>query len=218
MPALSNLLLIILFLHPPLVLVSPLFLLMWIDDLIVTENNIVVINALKLFLHKRFSIKDLGTLKYFLGIKVARCTKGIFLSQRKYTLELLDNVSHLSSQSPMEQNLKLTLFDGALLVDLGTYRWFVGRFIYLTIIRSDIVNLVQILSQFMNKPTPYLEVAHRVLHYLKSSPGKGILLPSSSSLNITAYYDSNWAICSTTRHSITGYCTFPGHSPISWKS
>lgn len=45
--------------------------------------------ALQKYLSAEFEMKDLGDLKYFLGIKVSRCKSGIFLSQRKYTLDLL---------------------------------------------------------------------------------------------------------------------------------
>lgn len=62
------------------------------------------------------------------------------------------------------------------------------------------------------------EAALRVVRYLKGSPGQGILLSSHIDLTLTAYCDSDWSTCPTSRRSISGYVMFLGGSPISWKS
>ena len=73
--------------------------------------------------------------------------------------------------------------DGKLLDDVSAYRRLVGRLIYLTITRPDLTYVVHVLNQFMDKPRqPHLEEAHKVLRYIKQTPGKGILLPSTGSL------------------------------------
>lgn len=82
--------------------------LIYVDDMIITENDDVAIADLKNFLNTKFRIKDLGQLRYFLGIKVARCTSGISISQRKYILDILDKAGLLGSKplsTPMEENL-----------------------------------------------------------------------------------------------------------------
>ncbi|XP_019418514.1 PREDICTED: uncharacterized protein LOC109329291 [Lupinus angustifolius] len=84
--------------------------LVYVDDLILTGNNINEINHMKQLLDSEFSIKDLGKLKFFLGMEIARSTQGIFLYQRKYALDLLQETGMLAakpSSTPMEYSTKL---------------------------------------------------------------------------------------------------------------
>nr|KYP60508.1 hypothetical protein KK1_022914 [Cajanus cajan] len=63
-----------------------------------------------------------------------------------------------------------------------------------------------------------MQAAMRIIRYLKSAPGTGLFYPAFNSLRIQAFSDSDWATCTTTRRSITGYCVFLGKALISWKS
>ncbi|XP_041012429.1 uncharacterized mitochondrial protein AtMg00810-like [Juglans microcarpa x Juglans regia] len=195
-------------------------LLVYVDDIVVASSFLDSISALKIVLNNQFRIKDLGPLRYFLGIEVARSPTGIHLCQRKYTLDILADSGQLASKPlkiPMDQNHKLSKSTGTPLADLTPYRQLIGRLLYLTITRPDISYSTQVLSQFMDHPsTSHLAAAHKVLRYLKNAPGQGILLSSTSLIQLKGYYDSN--TCPNTRKSITGYCIFLGHSLISWRS
>ncbi|KAK2976381.1 hypothetical protein RJ640_008091 [Escallonia rubra] len=115
--------------------------LVYVDDLILAGNNSTACSSFKQYLNDRFKLKDLRPLKYFLGIKAARGPCGLFLSQRKYALDILYESSLSASKStafPMEQNHGLAFADGPLLSDPGPYRQLIGRLVYLTITRPDI--------------------------------------------------------------------------------
>ncbi|KAK3010227.1 hypothetical protein RJ639_010917 [Escallonia herrerae] len=114
-------------------------------------DSLIVPPALhsKKYLNDCFKLKDLGPLKYFLGIEAARGLHGLFLSQRKYALDILSESSLSASKPaafPMEQNHGLALAGGPLLSDPGPYRRLIGRLVYLTITRPDICYAVHVLS------------------------------------------------------------------------
>ncbi|GLT39324.1 hypothetical protein SLA2020_135220 [Shorea laevis] len=196
--------------------------LIYVDDIIITGNDPGGISTLKVYLHTKFSIKDLGPLKYFLGIEVTQTPNGIVLSQRKYALDILTEAGMIGARPsafPMEQHHHLNSESGEPLPDPSQYRRLVGRLLYLTITRPDICYSVGILTQFMQNPRKdHFEAAMRVLRYIKSSPGQGIMLSSTHRPQLTAYCDADWAGCPMTRRSTTGYFICLGNSPISWKS
>ncbi|XP_076948396.1 secreted RxLR effector protein 161-like [Bidens hawaiensis] len=119
----------------------------------------------------------------------------------------------------MEQNTKLGRDDEEVRVDAGKYRRLVGRLLYLQATRPNITYSVNVLSHFVANPRQnHMEATIRVLKYLKSTPGQGILLPNSGGVNLIGYTDSDWLGCQDTRRSLTSYVLLLGGAPISWKS
>ena len=196
--------------------------LVYVDDLILSGNDTTALAAFKHYLGACFHMKDLGVLKYFLGVEVARASDGLFLCQRKYTLDIIADAGLLGAKPaavPMEHNHSLAVATGPSLDDPEPYRRLVGHLIYLSFTRPDLAYVVHILAQFMHSPcSDHWDAALRVVRYLNGSPGQGLLLSSKCDLSLSAWCDSNWASCPLTRRSITGWLVFLGCSPISWKT
>jgi hypothetical protein len=131
-------------------------LIVYVDDIILTGDYREELVKLKTLLAKEFEIKDLGYLRYFLGMEVARSKKGIYVSQRKYVLDLLKETGMLGckpAETLMDSTKKIGAVQDRTLVDKGRYQRLVGRLIYLSHTRPDIGFSVSVVSQFMNNPT-----------------------------------------------------------------
>ncbi|KAJ0683430.1 putative RNA-directed DNA polymerase [Helianthus annuus] len=200
-------------------------LLVYVDDIIVTGNSEVDIIRVKTVLSESFQIKDLGVLKYFLGIEVLYVDNGMCLSQRKYCLELLSEFGYLGVKpvnTPIEQSHVIShklSQNQSIVKDVTGFQKLIGKLIYLSITRPDISYAVQFLSQFMHAPQEcHLQIALRLLKYLKQSPGKGILFRKDNDFVLRGFVDSDWAKCLMSRKSVTGYSIFLGNAVVSWKS
>uniref|UniRef100_A0A803MEL1 Uncharacterized protein n=1 Tax=Chenopodium quinoa TaxID=63459 RepID=A0A803MEL1_CHEQI len=126
--------------------------LVYVDDLIITGNDVKEIQTLKSLLSSHFHMKDLGKLRYFLGLEIDQFEQGIFISQRKYIHDLLKDQGMLNVKPlklPMDSHLKLRADKGTSLSNPVPYQHLLGKLIYLTVTRSDIAFSVQILSKFM---------------------------------------------------------------------
>ncbi|KAK4362332.1 hypothetical protein RND71_017573 [Anisodus tanguticus] len=216
--------------------------LVYVDDMLITGSSLELIQGTKLLLQKAFKMKDLGQLKYFLGIEFARSKSGITIHQRKYTLELIAEVGLAAAKpdkTPIDLNVKLTskLYDDHLklqakkeglklsannedpLIDQVAYQKLIGKLLYLNMTRPDISFSVQTLSQFLQQPKKsHMEATLRVVRYLKGQPDQGILLSSNESQLATAYCDADWAACPITRRSVTYFIIKIGDSLVSWKA
>ncbi|RVW91109.1 Retrovirus-related Pol polyprotein from transposon RE1 [Vitis vinifera] len=194
----------------------------YVDDIILTGDHEEKIDLLKKLLTKEFEIKDLGNLKYFLRMEIARSKKGIAVSQRKYVLDLLNETGMLGckpAETPMDTTVKLEESDGSAPVDKGRYQRLVGKLIYLSHTRPDIGFSVSVVSQFMNNPTEkHMTAVIRILRYLKMTPGKGLFFQRTTKKEIEIFSDADWAGSVTDRRSTSGYCSFVWGNLVTWRS
>jgi hypothetical protein len=170
--------------------------LIYVDDIIITGSDAEGISETKGILKTSFDIKDLGELKYFLGIEMTRETNGMFISQRKYVIDLLKETGKLGSKparTPIEEGYQ-DVIKGEIWPDVKQYQRLVGKLIYLTITRPDICFAVNRVSQHMQAPkTHHWNMVERILRYLKGDPGKGIWLKCNGRTELEAYCDADWA-------------------------
>lgn len=166
-------------------------LLVYVDDIIIIAASLVDVADLKKHLNSVFKLKDLGCLKYFLGLELARSLKGFIVSQRNCVLQLLKDTGFLTSKPAslsMDPFSKLPASDGVLLDDPSPYRRLIGRLLYLTVSRPDIMFVVHKLSQYVAAPRQsYLNVVYHLLRYLEGTPGQGIFLKALNSLKLKAF-------------------------------
>nr|GEY64037.1 putative RNA-directed DNA polymerase [Tanacetum cinerariifolium] len=197
-------------------------LIIYVDDMIITGNDEPEIKKLKEGLFTEFEMKDLGRLKYFLGIEVLRSQQGIFICQKKYVLDLLAETGMLDckpAETPMVANQKLYMEPDAELADKGRYQRMVGKLIYLSHTRPDIAYSVGVVSQFMHQPQKaHMDAVERIIEYLKGTPGHGVLFKSNGHLDIQVYTDADWAGDKGNRRSTSGYFSMVGGNLVTWRS
>ena len=194
----------------------------YVDDILLTGSDEAGINATKDYLQSHLDTRDMGTPRYFLGIEFAYQSGKLALSQRKYALDLLQETGLLGCKpatSPMEARSQFWDDTSPLLEDANRYRRLLGKLIYLTVTRPDIVYTVSLLSQFMQEPRQvHWEGALRVLAYIKNAPGRGLIYRRHGHTRVEAYSDAGYAGDKGDRKSTTGYCTYVGGNLVTWRS
>ena len=185
-------------------------LIMYVDDTILTGDDTGEVERLKKVLATEIEVKDLGQMRYFLGMEVARSRKGISISQRKYVLDLLIETGMLGckpSDTPIKARNGMES-DGKP-VDREKYQRLVGRLIYLSHTRPDIAFAVSVVSQCMHSPKEsHLEAVYKILRYLKGSPGRGLFFKKSDSKKVEIYTNADWVGSANGKRPTTGYCTY----------
>jgi hypothetical protein len=153
---------------------------------------------------------------------VHRTHDGLFLSQQQYALEILERANMLNCNpiaTPIDTNAKVSAHDGPAISDPILYRSLPGALQYLTLTRPEISYAVQQVCLFMHDPREtHLNLVKRILRYIKGTTHLGLQLHRSSSNELIAYSDADWAGCPDTRKSTSGFCVFYGTNLVSWSS
>ncbi|GJR13864.1 ribonuclease H-like domain-containing protein [Tanacetum coccineum] len=184
------------------------YLLIYADDIILTTSFSVLLRQIIDSLHKEFDMTDLGALNYFLGISVVRHSTGLFLSQKKYALQLLERAHMLNcnpSRTPFDTDSKLGP-DGVPVQDPTLYRSLAGGLQYLTFTRPDLSYAVQHICLYMHDPRePHFAALKRIMRYVQCTLDLGLHLYASATTSLVGYTDVDWVGCPSTRRAEAEY-------------
>ncbi|KAK1677814.1 hypothetical protein QYE76_038662 [Lolium multiflorum] len=201
---------------------STAYLLLYVDDIIVTASDSTTLRHVIDSLNHEFSMSDLGDVHHFLGVNVQRTPRGLFLSQQQYALEILERANMTNCNpisTPIDTKCKLSGTDGKLFADPSLYRSLAGALQYLTLTRPDLSHAVQQICLFMHAPRePHFQLVKRILRYVHATSHFGLQLHANPSSALVAYSDADWAGCPDTRRSTSGFCVFLGANLVSWSS
>ena len=199
----------------------------WVDDLIIAASNMNLMNSFKDNMKRRFKMKDLGKISYFLGIDFNQKDGEMRMNQKRYLTKLLERFNMTDCKprtTPCEVQFDDNAHNNEPCINPTEYRELVGSLIYAaTSTRPDISFVVSKLSQHLSTPlNKHMLMGKHVLRYLKGTLNYELVYRRSDDepLELIAYCDSDWASSKEDRKSITGYCFSMTKSGgiISWKS
>jgi hypothetical protein len=171
---------------------------------------------------QKFKMSMMSELNYSLGFQVKQLKEGTFISQTKYTQDLLKRFGMKDAKpakTPMGTDGHLDLDKGGKSVDQKAYRSMIGSSLYLYASRPDIMLSVCMCARFQSDPKEcHLVAMKRILRYLVHRPCFGIWYPKGSTFDLIEYSDSDYVGCKVDRKSTSGTCQFLGRSLLSWSS
>ncbi|GKV15182.1 hypothetical protein SLEP1_g25984 [Rubroshorea leprosula] len=158
-----------------------ILLLLCVDDMIITGDDVASVEELKQSLSQKFEMKDLGGLSYFLGLEVTSSDDGYLLSQVKYASDLISKAELDDSKSS-----GLSYHD-----------------------TPDIAYAVHMVSQFMAAPhSTHYAVILRIIHYVKGTLFHGVHFSANCSPVLCVDFDADWVDDPSDCRSTTNYCLF----------
>ncbi|GJZ53058.1 putative ribonuclease H-like domain-containing protein, partial [Tanacetum coccineum] len=192
-----------------------------VDGIIFGSIKKSLCTEFKSLMHKKFQIRSIEELTFFLGLQVMQRDDGIFISQDKYVADILkkfDFSSVKTTSTPIETNKALLKDEEVEDVDVHLYRSMIGSLMYLTASRPDIMFDVYACARFQVTPkVSHLHAVKRIFRYLKGQPKLGLWYPKDSPFYLEAFSGNDYAGASLDRKSTTGGCQFLGKRLISWQ-
>jgi hypothetical protein len=194
----------------------------YVDDIIFGSTNHDFYEEFSRIMTKRFKLSMMGELKFFLSFQIKQLKKGTFISQTKYTHDMLkkfDMVNAKPIKTPMPNNGHLEINDEGKVMDTKVYHSIIGSLLYLCASRPDIMLSVCMCARFQANPKEcHLVAVKRILRYLVYTPNLGLWYPKGFKFNLLGYSDFDYTGCKVDRKSTSGTCQFLGRFLVSWSS
>ncbi|KAK6148007.1 hypothetical protein DH2020_018919 [Rehmannia glutinosa] len=191
-------------------------------DIIFGATNESLCKKFSKLMQGEFEMSMMGELNFFLGLQIKQCQEGIYISQSKYTKELLkkfDIEEGRTVSTPMATNVKIDKDEKGKSVDESKYRGMIGSLLYLTASRPDILHVVCLCARFQSNPKEsHMSAVKRIFRYLKGTIQYGLFYPKNENFSLKGYSDSDYAGNIDDRKSTSGSCQFLGDCLVSWFS
>jgi hypothetical protein len=192
----------------------------YVDDIITDSTNQKFCEEFSRVMMQKFEMSMMGELTYFLRFQVKQLKEGIFISQTKYTQDILKKSMTKDVKpikTPMGINRHLDLDVGGNYVDQKVYQSMIGSLLYLCARRPKIMLSGCLHARFQSDPKEcHLVVVKKILRYLVHTPHFGLWYPKGSTIELIGYSDSDYAGCKVHRKSTSGICQFLWRSLVSW--
>ncbi|KAK6160783.1 hypothetical protein DH2020_004164 [Rehmannia glutinosa] len=194
----------------------------YVDEIIFCATNESLSKKFSKLMQGEFEMSMMGELNFFLGLQIKQCQEGIYISQSKYTKELLKKFGideGRTVSTPMATNVKIDKDEKDKSMDESKYRGMIGSLLYLTATRPDITFAVGVCARFQSAPKEsHMTATKRILRYLKGCQEVGLWYPKEGGFKLIGYSDSDCAGCRVDRKSTSGTCQMLGNRFVSWFS
>jgi hypothetical protein len=194
----------------------------YVDGIIFSSTNKSFCDEFSKIMMERFEMSMMGELTFFLGFQIKQVEDGTFISQTKYTRDILKKFGMNNAKpikTPMGTNGHLDLDMGGTSVNQKVYCSMIESLIYLCASRPDIMLSVYMCARFQASPKDcHLRVIKRIMRHLVLTPNLGLWYPKGSHFELIGYLDADYARCKIDRKSTSGTCQFLGRSLVSWSS
>ncbi|KAK6148143.1 hypothetical protein DH2020_019055 [Rehmannia glutinosa] len=182
----------------------------YVDDIIFGSTNKELCDKFSNLMQGKFEMSMMGELTFFLGLQVKQLKDGTFISQTKYTRDLMKKFCMEEKSSvkiPMNTSVKMDMDADGKAVDQTRYRALIGSLLYLTTSKPDITFAVGVCARFQSAPKEsHMTAAKRILRYLKGCQEVGLWYPKEGGFKLIGYSDSDYVGCRVDRKSTLGTC------------
>jgi hypothetical protein len=199
-----------------------IILVLYVDDLFITGNDITFINKLKTQLHQKFEMTNLGPCNQYLGLEFEQTPQGLRLHQTSYAQSIVDDFGLTDcnpTRTPLPTGLKLRKDTKTPYVDRHLYQQMVGKLIFLTNTRYDIAFSVNLVARYMQAPQQaHLQAIQSIIRYIKGTTQTGLFYSRNATLQLTGYSDADWRGDLDERKSTGAFLFTIGSTPITWNT